>query len=110
MAQLGNTNSTKNRRWAQAIDKALKQYHEGDVKAGEALDKIAMRLVGRAITGDSTEFREAVKEIGDRIDGKALAEVKFTGEIDITGLPDKDLDNMIEELHGDIARPEATTH
>lgn len=35
--------------------------------------------------------------------------VNFTGELDITGLADKDLDNMIEELHGDIARPEATT-
>jgi len=69
--QLGNTNATKNKRWREAIDKALKQYNKGDVKQGQALDKIALRLVDNAVVGDSQEFKESMKEIGDRLDGRA---------------------------------------
>jgi hypothetical protein len=64
----GNKNATKNRRWAEAIDKAVKQYNDGEVKAGHAMDKIALRLVKEALYGEDYKF--AVTEIGNRIDGK----------------------------------------
>ena len=75
----GNNNATKNRRWSQAIDKALKQYNEGDVKAGHALDRIAHRLVHRAIAGDDRDFDQSIREIGDRIDGKSVASHQVEG-------------------------------
>lgn len=79
-APLGNTNNTKNRKWSSAIDKALKQYNEGDVEAGHALDKIAMRLVKKAVTTeDPQEFDKAIAVIGDRIDGKPSQAVEVSG-------------------------------
>lgn len=77
-APLGNNNAGKNKRWSQAIDKALKQYNEGDVQMGQALDKIAMKLVRQAIKGDSQDFKTAMQEIGDRIEGKVPTAI--TGE------------------------------
>ena len=100
-APKGNNNATKSRRWAQAIDKALKQYNEGDVEKGFALDAIAKKLVKQAIQGDSNEFKEAFKEIGDRIDGKALASIELSGELQISDLTDAEIDKRIRELDGD---------
>ena len=79
MSVPGNKNATKNRRWSQAIDKALKQYNEGEVQAGHALDKIAYRLVHRAIAGDDRDFDQSIREIGDRIDGKSVAVTELQG-------------------------------
>jgi len=70
-APLGNINASKNKRWCEAINKALKQYNKGDVAQGHALDRIASRLVDMAIQGDSQEFKDSMREIGDRLDGKA---------------------------------------
>ena len=79
-APIGNSNATKSKRWTQAIDKALKQYNEGNVESGHALDKIAYKLVDRAIQGDAREFDASMREIGDRIQGKATAHVDLNGE------------------------------
>jgi hypothetical protein len=94
-APKGNRNATKNRRWAQAIDKALKQYNEGDVTQGHAMDAIARRLVKQAIVGDHNEFVISMREIGDRIDGKALVSI----EADVTAaeLTDEQLQAAIDE-------------
>lgn len=97
-APKGNKNGSKNRKWAQAIDKALKQYNEGDIKAGHALDSIAKKLVHQAIIGDAAEFKEAFKEIGDRIDGKALASVELSGEIQVSDMSDAQIDERLREL------------
>ena len=57
----GNKNATKNRPWAEAINRALL------AQDGKALRELAERLIERAKNGDVT----ALKEIGDRMDGKA---------------------------------------
>ena len=66
-APKGNQN-WKGKRWTEAIDKAIKQYTDGDVKAGHALDAIAVRLVKEALHGEDYKF--AMTEIGNRLDGK----------------------------------------
>ena len=96
--------SKTNRIWADAISKALAQSEEGKP---QKIRDLADKLITMALDGDM----QAMKEIGDRVDGKALAEVNITGGIDITGLPDKDLDQRIEELGGSpIPRPENRAH
>jgi len=72
MSQPGNTNARKGTRWRGAIDKALKQFNDDEVKAGHALDRIAWGLVRDAIHGDSAERRAARDEIGNRLDGKPV--------------------------------------
>ena len=78
-APKGNQNS-KGRRWTESIDKAIKQYQCAEqrdadgkvsreaIKAGHALDAIAVRLVKEALYGEDYKF--AMTEIGNRLDGK----------------------------------------
>ena len=99
-APLGNNNAGKNKKWAQAIDKALKQYNDGEVKAGFALDAIAKKLVKQAIEGDANDFKEAFKEIGDRIDGKAQASLELSGDLNMGDLTTEQLDARLKELQG----------
>jgi hypothetical protein len=65
-APVGNTNSsTENRLWANTIRRAIVQ---GDP---ERLRKIAEKLLDKAAEGDMA----AMKELGDRLDGKAAQSV-----------------------------------
>lgn len=69
-APLGNTNSSSdNRLWGNTIRRAIAQ---GDP---EKLRKIADKLIELASEGDM----QAMKELGDRIDGKAAQSVAVTG-------------------------------
>lgn len=61
-APIGNKNATKNRPWAEAINRALM------AEDGKKLRALADKIIDRALEGDVT----ALKEIGDRVDGKAL--------------------------------------
>lgn len=67
-AQPGNQNAKKAKRWQDALNKALARYESDDlkVKAGEALDKIAEKVVTQAIAGD----KDSWQEIANRLDGK----------------------------------------
>ncbi len=68
-APLGNNNAGKARLWRQALDKVLREHQSGKGSRGEqyqALQEIGKKLVEMAIEGDM----QAIKEIGDRIDGK----------------------------------------
>jgi hypothetical protein len=65
-APVGNKNGAKGKTWADAIRKALAQYADDTVERKEALHKIALKVVEKALSGDTA----AVKEIGDRLDGK----------------------------------------
>jgi len=67
-APLGNQNAAKAKRWQDALNKALARYstEDGKIKAGEALDKVAETVVGKALAGD----KDAWQEIGNRLDGK----------------------------------------
>ena len=58
----GNKNAVKNRPWAEAIHRALLAEN------GKKLRALADKLIARAEEGDVT----ALKEIGDRTDGKAV--------------------------------------
>lgn len=67
----GNTNSSKNNRlWAETIRRAVVQSD------GERLRRIAEALLVKAEDGDMT----AIKELGDRLDGKASQVIEGSGE------------------------------
>ncbi len=75
--QPGNTNSNKNNRlWADTIRRAVIQSD------GERLRLIAEALLNKAAEGDIS----AIKELGDRIDGKSVATTELTG-VDGSNLP-----------------------
>jgi hypothetical protein len=57
----GNKNATKNRPWAEAINRALL------AEDGKKLRALADKIIDKALEGDVS----ALKEIGDRVDGKA---------------------------------------
>lgn len=59
-AQPGNKNATKNKPWSEAINRALL------AEDGKKLRLLADKLIDRALDGDVT----ALKEVGDRVDGK----------------------------------------
>lgn len=68
--QPGNTNSSRNNRmWADTIRRVIAQSD------GEALRRVAEALVLKAQEGDIA----AIKELGDRIDGKSVATTELTG-------------------------------
>jgi hypothetical protein len=60
----GNNNAEKGTRWRNAIDKALENRCKSDGQ--KALVAIAEAMLAKAAEGDMT----AIKELGDRIDGK----------------------------------------
>ena len=59
-APLGNKNATKNKPWSEAINRALL------AEDGKKLRALADRLIAKAEEGDVS----ALKEIGDRMEGK----------------------------------------
>jgi len=65
-APKGNQNAAKGRMWAEAVRKAALN--------NDKLRKIADKLVDMAVEGDM----QAIKEVGDRLDGKTVQAV--TGE------------------------------
>jgi hypothetical protein len=72
-APFGNKNSIKsNRLWAETIRRAVVQDD------AQRLRQIAEALLIKASEGDMA----AIKELGDRLDGKALQENKLTGDSD----------------------------
>jgi hypothetical protein len=65
-APLGNQNAKKdNRRWAEAINRAIAQDD------GKRLREAAEKLLTLASEGDI----QALKELGDRLDGKAVQSI-----------------------------------
>ena len=77
-APKGNGNARRGKTWREALEFALRNYEdkENEVKRGEALRKIGKTLIQQAIAGDMA----AIKEIGDRIDGKAVQVIDATIE------------------------------
>jgi hypothetical protein len=66
----GNTYSSKNNRlWADTLRRAVIQSD------AERLRMIAEALIDKAASGDVS----AIKELGDRLDGKAIATQEITG-------------------------------
>lgn len=69
---LGNQNAAKAKAWEGALRAALAQYEAKGIKRGQALRKIAEAVVIKALAGD----KDATKEIGDRLDGKAAQTIQ----------------------------------
>jgi len=73
----GNNYSSKNNRlWAETLRRAVVQSD------AERLRQIAEALIDKAASGDVS----AIKELGDRLDGKAVATTELTG-LDGSDLP-----------------------
>jgi hypothetical protein len=73
----GNTNSNKsNRLYADTIKRIVIQSE------GEIAREIAMALINKAKDGDIS----AIKEFGDRVDGKAVSTTELSG-VDGSDLP-----------------------
>ena len=73
-APLGNQNARKAKVWEQAIKRALARYAGSTIEAG--LDSLADKLVAAGMAGDQW----ALKEIGDRMDGKPAQAVTVDGD------------------------------
>src|SRR5882757_2286400 len=71
----GNRNAAHGRKWQEAIDRALKRFEDkrSKIQAGQALDRIAKKVVKAALEGDWW----AVTEIGNRLDGKPAQTIDF---------------------------------
>ena len=98
-APKGNNNAGKARSWAEAIDKALKQSKDG---MPQKLRALADKIIDMALDGDMA----AMKEIGDRVDGKALAHVHVTGDLGLGDMTNQQLDTRLQELHNGIRESE----
>lgn len=72
----GNKNASKGSPWRDAINRALAQRDER--QQGHALRNIAEKLLAAAEIGDVG----ALKELGDRLDGKAAQAVVLQGDAD----------------------------
>lgn len=62
----GNTNAASGTEWRETIRRVMLKYEKGDVKRRNAMDKVAEALIEKALGGDM----QAIKELGDRYDGK----------------------------------------
>ncbi len=59
--------------WRDALMRAVKRQIDGDV---HALERLADKTVAKGLEGDMA----AIKEIGDRLDGRAHQGIAITGE------------------------------
>lgn len=75
MAAIGNQNAYKNKPWADALHRAMARYEGGKENA---LNLIADQTVKLAVSGEQW----AIKEVGDRTDGKAAQAVTVSGDPD----------------------------
>lgn len=93
-APVGNTNSANGRRWRQAITRALQKRSRSD--SLEALDELAEKLLALCDQGDL----QALKELGDRVDGKSSQSHEVSGP-DGGPIPFKGLDwNIVRPPEG----------
>jgi len=69
-APKGNQHNAKGIRWASSISKRI--------DAMQAMDKLADALITEALTGNI----QALKEIGDRLDGKPRQQLDIGGQED----------------------------
>lgn len=76
-APQGNNNAAKAKIWSDAIRKVVVQK--------QALDQLALALVEKALSGDL----QALKELGDRLEGKPIQAVEqkteHSGEVTVYG-------------------------
>jgi hypothetical protein len=91
VAAVGNTYAAKDKRWRAAIERALDQRSRA--KQIDALDDLAEKLLQACDAGELA----ALKELGDRLDGKAAQT--------LAGDPDRPL---TLDLIGELVRRKVT--
>ena len=69
--------------WADAVRVAVNDHVDGDLKKPKALRQLAANLVKMALEGDMA----AVKEIGDRLDGKPATQADVTSNGETISFP-----------------------
>lgn len=77
-APLGNKNAAKPRIWQQAIERALETRTKSRIDGKKEIDALAEKLLDAVASGDLA----ALKEFGDRIDGKPAQQVQVSGDPD----------------------------
>lgn len=77
-APLGNNNSGKGRLWARAIDKAMANRSKTDAFA--EMIELAEQLLVKCSDGDLG----ALKELGDRLDGKPAQSIDLLANVELT--------------------------
>ena len=75
-APKGNKNATKGKPWQDAINRALARFGEGSYDGG--LNKLADQLIEKCTEGDLP----ALKELGDRIEGRPAQTTVLEGNED----------------------------
>lgn len=85
-APLGNQNAAKAKVWRAAIERALERRSVSRVDGIREIDALAEKLLDLVSTGDLP----ALKEFGDRIDGRPAQAVEMSGELEISRLIIKD--------------------
>ena len=80
-APLGNKNASHDKPWSDAIRRALL------ANDGKKLRALADRLVDRALEGDVS----AIREVGDRVEGKARQQMEVTGKDGADLVPQVDM-------------------
>ncbi len=81
-AQDGNNNAGKGRDWRDAIRHALAKKGKGDGDGPayiRGLQRVAEKFIDAAEDGEAW----AMKELGDRMDGKAPQAIDLSGELNI---------------------------
>lgn len=73
-APLGNQNAKKGKAWADAIRRAIREKCEGE----DYESKLASLAKGLVVAASAGDF-QALKEIGDRLDGKAVQQTELSG-------------------------------
>jgi hypothetical protein len=79
-APVGNQNGAKGRQWSEAVKRAIRAKYGKEWD--EALQDLASKLVDAADGGDL----QALKEVGDRLDGKPNQTVDATVKGDLAGI------------------------
>ena len=77
-APLGNNNGQKKRVWSLAIEKALENRSKGDQM--KSLIELANALIAKCLEGDMV----ALKELGDRVEGRVHQSLELSGNVTVT--------------------------
>ena len=101
--QPGNKNGSKNKPWREALDWASKHHKRSVTDQAQALRDIALTVFDRALDGDMT----AVKELGDRFDGKSVQGVTIDATVDLSGMPVDDLMSLFKQIRDAVDTPES---
>lgn len=72
-AAVGNQYAAKARKWTQAIERALEK--RSLVAQRDSLDDLAEKLIEQAEAGEQW----ALKELGDRLEGRPSQQIALTG-------------------------------